>query len=137
MQELETPRDAARDLKKSNVVPLRKTETRTVPASLFRNAFKMKLNPGCKAEYKRRHDEIWPELSRVLTNAGVSDYSIFLDEETETLFAFQRLAPDHTADELPNNPVVRKWWDYMSDIMECDDDNTPVSKPLEEMFHAD
>lgn len=123
--------------KRVEIIPLRKIDRKTAPVSLFRNAFKMKLNPGCKAEYKRRHDEIWPELSQVLRNAGVSDYSIFLDEETHTLFAFQKLAPDHTADELPNNPVVRKWWDYMSDIMEYNDDNTPVSITLEEMFHAD
>lgn len=104
---------------------------------LIRNAFKMKLNPGQKEEYKKRHDEIWPELSQVLTDAGVSDYSIYLDEETNTLFAFQKLASDHTADDLPNNPVVRKWWDFMSDIMEYNDDGTPVAIGLKEMFHMD
>jgi len=108
-----------------------------MPNPLFRNAFKMKLKPGFKAEYKRRHDEIWPELSQVLKNAGISDYSIYLDEETDTLFAFQKLAPGHTAGDLPNNPIVRKWWDYMSDIMEYNPDNTPVAIPLKEMFHAD
>jgi L-rhamnose mutarotase len=104
---------------------------------LIRNAFKMKLKPGFKEEYKRRHDAIWPELSQVLTNAGISDYSIYLDEETNTLFAFQKLAPGHTAGDLPNDPVVRKWWDYMSDIMEYNPDHTPVAIPLKEMFHAD
>ncbi len=74
-----------------------------------RVAFKMKLKPGCEAEYKKRHDEIWPELSRVLREAGVSDYSIFLDQETHILFAVQNLSADSTADGLPNNPVVRKW----------------------------
>lgn len=103
----------------------------------IRNAFKMKLNPGQKQEYKKRHDEIWPELSKVLKDAGVSDYSIYLDEETNTLFAFQKLSPDNTADDLPNNPVVRKWWDFMSDIMEYNEDNTPVAIPLTEVFHMD
>lgn len=104
---------------------------------LVRNAFKMKLKPGFSAEYKRRHDEIWPELSHVLTKAGISDYSIYLDEETDTLFAVQKLAPCHTTADLPNNPIVRKWWDYMSDIMEYNPDNTPVAIPLKEMFHVD
>lgn len=121
----------------NQVVPLRKIVNKPVPELLFRNAFKMKLKAGFKEEYKKRHDEIWPELSRTLSDAGISDYSIYLDEETDTLFAFQKLSPDHTADDLPNDPIVRKWWDYMSDIMEYNDDNTPVSTPLKEMFHAD
>lgn len=137
MKKLKSTQDLVRGERESGIVTLRRNGQRTVPVSLFRNAFKMKLNPGCKAEYKRRHDEIWPELSQVLTDAGISDYSIYLDEETDTLFAFQKLAPGHTADDLPNNPIVRKWWDYMSDIMEYNDDNTPIVIPLEEMFHAD
>ena len=81
---------------------------------MIRNAFKMKLKPGFEAEYKKRHDEIWPELSAALTEAGISDYSIFLDEETLTLFAVQKLAAGHTADLLPSHPIVKKWWAYMA-----------------------
>jgi L-rhamnose mutarotase len=102
-----------------------------------RNAFKMKLKPGFEAEYRKRHDEIWPELSKELTDAGVSDYSIFLDEETLTLFAVQKLAAGHTADALPCHPIVRKWWDFMADIMEVNPDNSPVCNSLVEVFHAD
>jgi L-rhamnose mutarotase len=103
---------------------------------MTRNAFKMKLKPGFEAEYRKRHDEIWPELSRALTEAGVSDYSIFLDAETLTLFAVQKLADGHTADLLPSAPIVRKWWDFMADIMEVNPDNSPVCVPLSEVFHA-
>ena len=102
-----------------------------------RVAFKMQLKPGNEAEYKRRHDEIWPELSRELAARGVRDYSIFLDRETMTLFAFQRVTDDNTADELPRTEIVRKWWDYMADLMEVNDDNSPVQKPLVEVFHMD
>lgn len=102
-----------------------------------RNAFKMKLKPGFEKEYKKRHDEIWPELSRELTKAGVFDYSIFLDEETHILFAVQKLTADNAASQLPNNPVVRKWWDYMADIMEVNPDNSPVAVPLQEVFHQE
>jgi L-rhamnose mutarotase len=104
---------------------------------LMRHAFKMKLKPGNAAEYKRRHDEIWPELARELTAAGVSDYSIFLDEETLTLFAVQKLTNDNTAAALPNSPVVRKWWDYMAPLMEVHADHSPVARPLREVFHLD
>lgn len=102
-----------------------------------RHAFKMKLKPGVAAEYKRRHDEIWPELAAALRTAGVSDYSIFLDEETLTLFAVQKLSDGNAAAELPNSPIVRKWWDFMVPLMETHSDNSPVAKPLPEVFHLD
>ena len=117
------------------VVPLRKTGIKTSSISNIRNAFKMKLKPGFKAEYKKRHDEIWPELSQVLMSAGILDYSIYLDEETNTLFAFQKLSPNNTADDLENNPIVRKWWAFMADIMDYNDDQSPVTVTLKEMFH--
>jgi L-rhamnose mutarotase len=105
---------------------------------MTRHAFKMKLSSGDVEEYQRRHDRIWPELVEVLRQAGVSDYSIFYDEETQTLFAFQKLSQNNTAAKLPQNPTVRKWWDYMSDgIMEYDQKNEPVSIPLREVFHMD
>ena len=99
--------------------------------------FKMQLKPGFEAEYRKRHDEIWPELSRALTEAGVSDYSIFLDPETLTLFAEQKLADGHTADTLPRHPLVRQWWDHMADIMDTHPDHSPVCSPLAEVFHMD
>ena len=97
----------------------------------------MQLKPGAVAEYKKRHNEIWPELAAALNAAGVSDYSIFLDEETVTLFAVQKLSEGNTAAALPNSPVVRKWWDYMAPLMETHADNSPVAKPLREVFHLD
>lgn len=104
---------------------------------MIRNAFKMKLKAGFEAEYKRRHDEVWPELSIELSKAGVSNYSIFLDEETLTLFAVQNLAENHTADRLPETAIVKKWWAYMADIMDTNPDNSPVCVSLNEVFHAD
>ncbi len=100
-------------------------------------AFLMKLKPGVAAEYKQRHDEIWPELAAELKAAGVSDYSIFLDEQTLTLFAVQKLSDDNTAAALPKTPVVRKWWDYMAPLMETNSDHSPVTSPLREVFHLD
>ena len=104
---------------------------------MTRHAFKMRLKPGATTEYKKRHDEIWPELAAELKTAGVFDYSIFLDEETLTLFAVQKLGEGNTAATLPNSPVVRKWWDYMAPLMETHPDHSPVAKPLAEVFHLD
>jgi L-rhamnose mutarotase len=102
-----------------------------------RVAFKMKLKPGCEVEYKKRHDEIWPELVSVLEAAGVADYSIFLDPETLILFAVQKVKDGGDPDSLPSNPVVRRWWDMMADLMDTNPDHSPVSKPLGEVFHMD
>ncbi|UFH53267.1 L-rhamnose mutarotase [Spirosoma sp. KNUC1025] len=100
-------------------------------------AFTMKLKPGVEAEYQRRHDEIWPELSAALTEAGIRDYSIYLDRETGTLFAVQRRVADHTADQLPTLPVMKRWWAYMADLMDTNSDNSPVAVPLERVFHME
>jgi len=104
---------------------------------MIRKAFKMKLLAGYSAEYKKRHDEIWPDLVRLLSEAGISDYTIVLDEETGTLFAQQKLTDQNGSEQLPNHPLMRKWWDHMKDIMECHPDGRPVEKPLIEVFHMD
>jgi L-rhamnose mutarotase len=102
----------------------------------MKTAFKMKLKPGFTAEYKKRHDEIWPELSALLKENGVSDYTIFLDEETNVLFAVQQQNGSSSQD-LGSTAIVQKWWAYMADIMDTNPDNSPVSKPLLEVFHLD
>ncbi|WP_316798135.1 L-rhamnose mutarotase [Pedobacter frigidisoli] len=99
-------------------------------------AFKMKLKPGYAAEYKTRHDQIWPELSALLKANGISDYSIFLDEETNTLFAVQQQRGNSSQD-LGSTEIVQKWWAYMADIMETNPDHSPVSVPLDMVFHLD
>lgn len=100
-------------------------------------SFKMKLKPGFKEEYKRRHDLIWPELSALLTNAGISNYSIFLDEETNILFAVQTLSGNNNSQDLSKTEIVKKWWAFMADIMDTNEDNSPVSTPLQMVFHME
>ena len=102
-----------------------------------RCAFIMRIKPGFEAEYRKRHDEIWPELSRLLKTAGIRDYSIYLDKNTGILFAVQKLTDNNTNNDLPNHPLMKKWWAYMADIMETNPDNSPVSSPIAEVFHAD
>ena len=100
-----------------------------------RIGFKMKLFSGKQDEYKKRHDEIWNELKELLKQAGVKDYSIFLDEATNDLFAYLTIDDATKLDELPYNPVMKKWWSYMKDIMETNEDDSPVAIPLKEVFH--
>lgn len=94
----------------------------------------MRLKPGFAREYKKRHDAIWPELSAQLKEAGISDYSIFLDEETNVLFAVQKVSGDGGSQDLGQNPIVQKWWAYMADIMETNEDGSPVTAELREVF---
>ncbi|MCA1489344.1 L-rhamnose mutarotase [Sinorhizobium alkalisoli] len=98
-------------------------------------AFRMRLNPGMAEEYKARHDAIWPELSALLKDAGISDYSIHLDEEANLLFGVLWRSEDHRMADLPSHPVMRKWWAYMADLMETRADNEPVAVPLKTVFH--
>lgn len=98
-------------------------------------AFKMRLKPGCRDAYRKRHDEIWPELVALLKGAGVSDYSIYLDEETRILFGVLWRREDHSMNTLPTHDIMQKWWAHMADIMETHPDNEPVAVPLEPVFY--
>ena len=100
-------------------------------------AFKMKLKPGCEVEYEKRHRAIWPERVKLLKETGVSDYYIFWDKETNLLFAVQEQGGESGSQDLGTNPIVKKWWDYMADIMDVNPDNSPVSIPLKEVFYME
>ena len=102
-----------------------------------RVAFKMTLHKGQEAEYKKRHDALWPELTELLHATGISEYSIFLDRETNILFAVQKVEGDSGSQDLGKNPIVKKWWAYMADIMDTNTDFSPVTIPLQQVFHID
>jgi L-rhamnose mutarotase len=97
-------------------------------------AFRMQLKPGYAEEYRRRHDALWPELAQALRQAGIYDYSIFLDETTLHLFAVMKVRPDHQLAALRELPVMRRWWDYMADIMLTEPDHSPREWPLTPVF---
>jgi L-rhamnose mutarotase len=100
-----------------------------------RLAFKMKLYKGFEEEYKKRHEQLWPELEQLLKETGISEYSIFLDDETNFLFCILKAENPSALNNLPSKPVMQKWWAYMKDIMESNPDNSPVSIPLKEVFY--
>ena len=102
---------------------------------MSRVAFKMKLHTGQEGEYKKRHDQLWPDLEALLKTTGISEYSIFLDKETNYLFGVLKADNPSLLDNLPAQPVMQRWWAYMKDIMESNPDNSPVSIPLEEVFY--
>tara|TARA_R110002126_G_scaffold249281_2_gene392190 strand:+ start:1191 stop:1523 length:333 start_codon:yes stop_codon:yes gene_type:complete len=99
--------------------------------------FKMQLNQGMANAYKHRHDNIPPELVLLLKDAGVSDYSIFLDEDTYILFGVMWRLKDHKLAELPNTEIMQKWWSHMADIMHTNEKNEPFTSDLQLVFHMD
>jgi L-rhamnose mutarotase len=100
-----------------------------------RIAFRMNLYPGQAAEYEKRHDEIFPELVQAIKDAGVSDYSIWLDPESNHLFGILTRSDDHGMDRLPDTEIMKRWWQHMADIMETHPDNVPVQVPLKQVFY--
>lgn len=102
-----------------------------------RRAFKMFLKDGCATEYKKRHDEIWQDLVEFHSDSGISEYSIFLDESTNSLFAFLKAKKYNRINEMPDSKLLQKWWAYMKDLMETNPDNSPVLEPLKEVFFMD
>ncbi len=102
-----------------------------------RVALKMKIHQGKVDEYKRRHDELWPELEELLKATTISDYGIFLDEETHILFASLKIENEDLLQKLPQNTIIKRWWAYMADIMETNEDNSPKSVDLKEVFYLE
>jgi L-rhamnose mutarotase len=98
-----------------------------------RVGFKMQLKPGNEAEYKRRHDEVWPNLQQLLKETGIGNYSIFRDGLT--LFAYLEIDDPARLLPLPQEKLMQEWWRYMEPLMECNPDASPVVVPLEEAFH--
>jgi L-rhamnose mutarotase len=102
---------------------------------MVRKAFAMQLYAGQRDEYRHRHDPIWPELAAVLTAHGASNYSIFLDEDTNVLFAYVEVADEARWDAIAATEVCQRWWAHMADLMATNADHSPVSKDLVEVFH--
>src|SRR5690606_30141977 len=102
---------------------------------MIRRAFKMQLHRGFEEEYRRRHDNLWPELQQLLNQSGLHDYSIYMEEETNTLFGVMQVEEPDLLEKMAEHPVMKKWWAYMKDIMDTNPDNSPVSIPLKEVFY--
>src|SRR5882672_7818726 len=104
---------------------------------MIRKAFVMTLKPGSQAEYEQRHNPIWPELQTVLKNYGVHNYSIFLNRETNNLFAYVEIESEELWQQIPLTEACRHWWSYMKDLMLTNADDSPLAGNLEQVFHLD
>lgn len=104
---------------------------------MIRKAFVMQVHPGYETEYEKRHNPIWPELEQTLLSHGVKTYSIFLDEPSRQLFGYVELEDEARWNAVAQTDVCRKWWAYMKDLMPTNPDNSPVERPLREVFHIE
>ena len=105
--------------------------------SMVRKAFQMKLNDGAAEEYIRRHQAIWPEIEKMIHEYGGSNYSIYLNRETNTLFGYLEIENEELWAQSRKTAICYKWWEFMADLMETNRDYSPVSIPLELVFHLD
>lgn len=101
---------------------------------MIRKAVRMNLFPGFEAEYQKRHDELWPEMREMLLEYGAINYYIFLDPESHALFGFLEIEDEEKWSQTATTEINKKWWDYMADVMETNDDNSPVTIELKEVF---
>ena len=102
---------------------------------MIRKAFRMSVNPGRQADYADRHNPIWADLDSVLRSHGVHSYSIFLDPDTNDLFAYAEVESDERWAAIAGTDVCRRWWRSMRELMPSHQDGRPVTHDLREVFH--
>ena len=101
---------------------------------MIKKGFKMKLHQGKELEYQKRHDLLWPEMKQLLNDAGVTSYSIFLESETGILFGYVELENEELWNQLAKSKINQKWWVFMADIMETNNDQSPKTIDLTHVF---
>jgi L-rhamnose mutarotase len=104
---------------------------------MIRKAFLMTLKPGQQAEYERRHNPIWPELEELMKDKGVWTYSIFLNRETDQLFAYAEVESEEHWQDIAETELCQKWWAHMKELTLTNHDNSPSATNLDEVFHID
>lgn len=101
---------------------------------MIKKAVRMKVYADKHEEYQKRHDTLWPEMEKMLRKYGCLSYTIWLDEETSTLFGYLEIENESKWSKVPETEINQKWWDYMEDVMETHPDNSPVTKDLRKVF---
>ena len=102
---------------------------------MIRKSFLMSVQPGLEAEYRPRHDEIWPQLAATLKEHGAHNYSIFLFPQTAQLFAYVEIESEARWNAVADTAICKQWWAYMKEIMPSNSDNSPISHELIEVFY--
>ncbi len=106
---------------------------------MIRKAVLFQAKPDMATEYERRHNPIWPELEKALTEYGARNYSIFLHEKTNMLFGYVEIEDEERFQRIAETEVCQRWWSYMAEVLVCESDDSPKGKEegLREVFHLD
>jgi len=106
---------------------------------MIRKAFLINAKPSMAREYQKRHNPIWPEMEDVLKKYGVSNYSIFLNEDTGALFGYLEIEDENIFRCIGDTEVCQRWWKYMKEVLVSESDEAPMAKEeiLKEVFHLD
>lgn len=107
-----------------------------------RRAQIIRLKPEDIAEYKRIHAEVWPGVLKTIRACNIKNYSIFLREPENLLFAyFEYHGRDFDADmaKMAEDETTQRWWE-ITDPMQQSLDSTAEGEwwaPAEMVFHTD
>ncbi len=93
-------------------------------------AWKAKIIEGKQEEYKKRHNEIWPEMVKVLKDAGISNYTIWMSGDEVFGYYECEKGVEYAAEVQKNSPIVDKWNEYMKDVMIMEMDPVTGAQPL-------
>lgn len=102
-----------------------------------RFCFTFTIKPGAEVEYKRRHDEIWPEMIQALKDAGITNYTLF--RRGLDIIAYAECHPDaKTAfGKVAETEVDARWSEWFGDVIERRFDETGEPMTAEEVWHLD
>lgn len=102
---------------------------------MIRRAFTMRLQPGSLAEYRRWHDEIWPEMVAEIERSGIASMTIF--ENDPVLFLYSEITDAEAWDKLWHSTIHDKWSELMNPLMEFRPDGIVDSSEVREVFHLE
>lgn len=107
-----------------------------------RYGFVLGLKPEAIAEYKKLHADVWPEVLAQIRASNISNYSIFLREPENLLFAYyEYTGTDHAADmaKMAADPKTQEWWAICMPIQSPLDSRAEGEwwASTEEVFHVD
>lgn len=84
----------------------------------------MKLHDGFEKKYKERHKDLWAEMKDMIHEYGGSNYSTYLDKQTNYLYGFIELEDEILWNKSAETEICKRWWEYMADIMETNEDKS-------------
>jgi L-rhamnose mutarotase len=102
-----------------------------------RLCFTFEIRPGAEAEYKKRHDEIWPELVEAIKDAGFANYSLF--RRGTQVVAYCECHPDVATAfaKLGPSEVNVRWAKWFEDVIVSLTDENGELYRVEEVWHLD